>query len=304
MIKPYKLYPGDTIGLISPCYTANQPDIERATTAINALGYSVKCADNILKDTYEFSATIQERVDDIHQMFLDDTVKMIIFEGGEVSNELLPYLDYNLIKSHPKIVSSFSDGTSILNAISARADMVTYYGQSPATLFLENTYNHSIFRECFMENSYDYHQSAPWEIVCSGIGTGELIGGYLVNFALMIGTKYLPIHEKKDYILLIEDHEAFNTPSAVSRYVSHIDQSGLLAQTKAILIGNYAPSDKPYPIISDIFRRMGEKYHIPVVRCDDFGHGGNNAVLPIGVTATLNTKTQSLHFEENILKNR
>ncbi len=304
MIKPTHLKPNDIIGLISPCYTANEPDINRTITAAEAFGFQIECSHNILKDTYEFSATIQERVDDIHQMFLNDAVKMILFEGGEVSNELLPYLDYDLIKSHPKIVSSYSDGTSILNAISARAGVVTYYGQAPSSLYLENKYNHEIFRSCFIHNQYTYHKSNPWEIVRPGTGTGELVGGYLVNFALMIGTPYLPIDPKKEYILFLEDHEAFNTPAAVSRYVSHIDQSGLLAQTKAILVGNYAPADKPYPIISDIYRRMGDKYNIPVVRCDDFGHGGNNAVLPIGVRATLDTNNASLTFLENILENR
>ena len=41
------------------------------------------------------------------------------------------------------------------------------------------------------------------------------------------------------------------------------------------------------PVIDDILRRVGERFRIPAVRCEDFGHGVNNAVFPLGVNARL-----------------
>ena len=48
--------------------------------------------------------------------------------GGYTSNELLPYLDYELIAKNPKIICDFSDFTALANAITAQTGLVTYYG--------------------------------------------------------------------------------------------------------------------------------------------------------------------------------
>ena len=43
--------------------------------------------------------------------------------------------------------------------------------------------------------------------------------------------------------------------------------------------------------------RLGEKWHIPVAYSDDFGHGENSAVLPIGVRAVLDTEECTLEYD-------
>ncbi|MDR8413242.1 LD-carboxypeptidase [Nonomuraea sp. 3-1Str] len=52
--------------------------------------------------------------------------------GGYNSNELLPFLDWELIRANPKILCGYSDITAVQNAILARAGLVTYSG--PLTL--------------------------------------------------------------------------------------------------------------------------------------------------------------------------
>lgn len=95
------------------------------------MGFQVKFGKNIYKNTYKYTASIEERVDDLNEMIYDKNVKMIFFGGGYGSVDLLPYIDYNRIKETPKIFLSYSDGTSILNAIYAKTDITTYYGQTP-----------------------------------------------------------------------------------------------------------------------------------------------------------------------------
>ena len=45
-------------------------------------------------------------------------------------------------------------------------------------------------------------------------------------------------------------------------------------------------------------RRFGERYRVPVAYCDDFGHGDNHAVIPIGRTARLDTAGGGLTYIE------
>lgn len=66
-------------------------------------------------------------------MIADDSVQMLLFGGGEVSNELLPYIDYALIREHPKLICSYSDSTTLLNAIHFMCGLPVFYGASVRT---------------------------------------------------------------------------------------------------------------------------------------------------------------------------
>lgn len=74
---------GDTIGIISPSWVANQDDYEKYAKGIESLGFQVKFGRNIYKDTYKYTASVAERVDDLNEMIYDTNVKMVFFgEGG------------------------------------------------------------------------------------------------------------------------------------------------------------------------------------------------------------------------------
>jgi hypothetical protein len=88
---------GDTIGIISPSWVANQNDYEKYAKGINKLGFHVKFGKNIYKDTYKYTASVAERVDDLNQMIYDENVRLVFFGGGYGSVDLLPYIDYNRI---------------------------------------------------------------------------------------------------------------------------------------------------------------------------------------------------------------
>lgn len=73
---------GDTIGIISPSWVANQNDYEKYAKGIERLGFQVKFGKNIYKDTYKYTASVAERVDDLNEMIYDENVRMVFFGGG------------------------------------------------------------------------------------------------------------------------------------------------------------------------------------------------------------------------------
>lgn len=132
-----KLQQGDHIRIVSPSssvariggFDANLP----AKTALENLGFRVSFSKNYLANDMLGSASIDERVADLHDAFADPSVDAILATiGGFNANELLPYLDYQLIANNPKIICGYSDTTAILNAIFAKTGIKTYMGANYA----------------------------------------------------------------------------------------------------------------------------------------------------------------------------
>lgn len=92
---------------------------------------------------------------DFNSMIADDDVRMLLFGGGEVCNEILPYVDYENIVKHPKIICSYSDGTTLLNAIHSKTGLITFYGASPRTYFDLSEYNWQSFEKRLMTTDAD-----------------------------------------------------------------------------------------------------------------------------------------------------
>ena len=81
---------GDTIGIICPSYVADKNDYEKYKSGIEKLGFKVKLGKNIYKDTNRYTASVEERVNDLNEMVYDKNVKMILFDGGCGSVDLMP----------------------------------------------------------------------------------------------------------------------------------------------------------------------------------------------------------------------
>lgn len=128
-----KLTKGSHIRVLSP-----SSSIERlggfeanllAKEVLEKLGFQVSFSKHYLENDILYSASITSRVEDLHEAFADPSVDAILATiGGFNSNELLPYLDYDLISKNPKIICGYSDSTAFLNAIFAKAKIQTYMG--------------------------------------------------------------------------------------------------------------------------------------------------------------------------------
>lgn len=105
----------------------------------------------------------EKRAADINWAFTDGEVKAIMcVKGGEDSNTTLDYIDYEMIKKHPKIICGFSDNTSILNAIHEKTGLVTYHGPTFKSLTSwETGYAYKQFIKTFAENTESLIMGEP-----------------------------------------------------------------------------------------------------------------------------------------------
>ena len=296
MKKPCRLRAGDQIGIVAACYAAEEERSTRAVRVLEAAGFQVKLGENLFRNTWGFAASAEERAADFNAMIRDPGVRMILFGGGEVGNELLPLIDYDALAADPKLLLSYSDGTTILEAVSSRCGICTYYGQSPRSFIQPGDFNRRHFDAAVCSGApYTFPKGSEWVSLCPGSCEGVLTGGYLMNFAAMLGGAWYRMPDEP-CILFLEDMIHLNKPAAVSKWLSHIEQSGLFRQVKGLLWGYY--DDEPQPLVDDILRRVGQRWNIPVVRCEDYGHGLRSGILPIGIRARLDAGAGTLTLLE------
>jgi len=143
MILAERLKKGDMIGVVAPSDPVigkSIEEIKRAKEIIETFGFKVKFSKHLFSNTNGYSASPQEKAQDINEMFLDKEIKMIwCAKGGENSNTTFEFLDYEKIKQNPKIICGYSDITSITNVIHAKTGLVTFNGTNFKTIATDET---------------------------------------------------------------------------------------------------------------------------------------------------------------------
>src|SRR5713101_6896827 len=72
LIKPAVLRAGDTVGLITPSTFVSDPDrLALAARTIEYFGLKMKLGQNVRKRAGYLGGSVQERLDDLHEMFRD-----------------------------------------------------------------------------------------------------------------------------------------------------------------------------------------------------------------------------------------
>lgn len=293
-MRPSKLKKGDTIGVIAPSNYIEKDDLEYINASIalmEASGFKVKFGKYVFEDTLGYGTSPEKRAADINWAFKDDEVKAIMcVKGGEDSNTTLDYIDYEMIKKHPKIICGFSDNTSILNAIHEKTGLVTYHGPTFKSLTSwETSYAYKQFIKTFAENTENLIMGEPedeYTTIQAGQATGELVGGNLSLFTKLVCGKYaVNVHDK---ILFLEELGFEAAPEMVNSNIYYLKQNGVFDRIAGLWIGNYEHPSK-VSIEKIIKNAIGDEYKFPIIKSDNFGHIDKKIIIPIGTKAEINT---------------
>lgn len=291
---PSKLKKGDTIGVIAPSNYIEKDDLEYINASIalmEASGFKVKFGKYVFEDTLGYGTSPEKRATDINWAFKDDEVKAIMcVKGGEDSNTTLDYIDYEMIKKHPKIICGFSDNTSILNAIHEKTGLVTYHGPTFKSLTSwETGYAYKQFIKTFAENTESLIMGEPedeYTTIQAGQTTGELVGGNLSLFTKLVCGKYAV--NLQDKILFLEELGFEAAPEMVNSNIYYLKQNGVFDRIAGLWIGNYEHPSK-VSIEKIIKNAIGDEYKFPIIKSDNFGHIDKKIIIPIGTKAEINT---------------
>ena len=291
---PTKLKKGDTIGVIAPSNYIEKDDLEYINASIalmEASGFKVKFGKYVFENTLGYGTSPEKRAADINWAFKDDEVKAIMcVKGGEDSNTTLDYIDYEMIKNHPKIICGFSDNTSIINVIHEKTGLVTYHGPTFKSLTSwETGYAYKQFIKTFVENTESLIMGEPedeYTTKQAGLATGELVGGNLSLFTKLVCGKYAV--NLQDKILFLEELGFEAAPEMVNSNIYYLKQNGVFDKIAGLWIGNYEHPSK-ISLEKIIKNAIGDEYKFPIIKSDNFGHIDKKIIIPIGTKAEINT---------------
>lgn len=304
---PKKLSPGDEIRVIAPSTSFHIIASSIRETALHNLStlnlqvtYSKNC-----EESDEFnSSSAASRIADIHDAFADPRVKGILSAiGGYNSNQLLRYLDYDLIEAHPKILCGFSDITALGTAIYTKTSMATYSGPHFSTFGMEKGLDYTLeyFKKCLMNTApFALEPSRDWSddgwyrdqrnrsfipnngfrVVNEGQAEGKLLGGNLCTLNLLQGTEYMPALANS--ILMVEDDDE-SKPLTFDRDLQSLIHQPGFEGVKGLVIGRFQRKSEMEPEkLVKIIKSKEELTNIPVVVNADFGHTTPQFTFPIG----------------------
>ena len=294
-ILPKALKVGDTIGVVAPSnpiIDENIEEMERARKIIEEKGFKVKYSKNLFSNTNGYSASAKEKAEDINSMFEYKEVKMIwCAKGGENSNSVFDYLDYEMIKKNPKIICGFSDITSITNIISAKTGLVTFSGTNFKTIAKDETdYSLKQILNRFVDNKLELGEKEDkYVTIHEGTGEGELIGGNLSLTRGLVEGKYKIDFEDK--ILFLEELGFETGPALASNYLYYMKQNGVFDKIKGLWIGNYEHESNISleKIVLDV---LDNEYDFPIIKSNNFGHIDTKTVIPIGTKVKIDTSKE------------
>ncbi|KAG8622954.1 hypothetical protein KVT40_007930 [Elsinoe batatas] len=325
-IKLKPLTPGGTIAFLSPSSRLNKlfgHRIERAKAFFERKGFHVKIIWQDSLSTVHHEAVLQ-RCEELHAAFLDQEISAIVCTiGGHSCNELLECIDYDVIRTHPKIFCGFSDITLLHQALFMQAGLHTFYGPAVIPNFGEHPEPIPFTLEGFhsalrgftgpVSRSLGWSQewldwsnpiadqqerslvpSPPWKWLRAGHTQGKLLGGCLPSLNQLVGSKYCP--DYTDCVLLLETPEADHRPDApmslamVRKSLTDLRNARILSVIAGLVVGRPFMYDAK---MRDDFHRVvldacrGASY--PILVDIDIGHTHPAMTLPLGSTVALDT---------------
>ncbi len=327
-IIPEKLCVGDEVRVIAPSRNMNilnGETIDIAISSLESLGLKVTFGEHVgecFDEDYNTSS-IESRVEDLMDAFKDPNVKGILTViGGFNVNQILDYIDYDVIKNNPKILCGYSDITALLESITAMTGLVTYYGPHFSTfgIKLENDFTIDYFNKMlFSSEVVNVISSKKWSndlwfidqdkrefidnegmiVINEGTGSGTILGGNLCTLNLLQGSKYFPKIDE-DIILFIEDDGGTGENFLLEfdrNFQSLIHAIGV-DKIKGIVVGRAELVTKmTVDKWIKIFRNK-KLENIPIIINADFGHTNPMITIPLGGIARIGTKNKIIEIKD------
>ena len=340
MRKPEKLHRGDQIAIVSLSWggLGDERLIHRYHIAKERLerdfGLEVVTMPHALAGSKFVYEHPELRAKDLMETFLDPSIRGIFSAiGGDDSVRILPYIDYEVIKDHPKIFMGYSD-TTVSHFIMNKAGVVSYYGPSIMAEFGEYVkmfdYTADAVQKILFEDSRDYpvvssdiwsKETLAWKeenmhtlrktvpethhyevLSGSGIIKGQLLGGCIDVFPMIVGTPVWPSAEEwKGKILLLETSEDKPGPDYVKFILRNLGAQGILQNIHGIVVGK--PKDEQfYEEYKEVYRKVLQEFHcerLPILYNVNIGHASPIGILPLGIEYEINLDQKTIRFAES-----
>lgn len=328
-----------TIGIISPSFGGIgqfEHRLKNAKLYFSKKNIKLKLASNAHLSNSYVSSTIENRVNDIHEMFLDKEVNSIICStGGNHSNQLLKYIDYDIIKNNPKNFIGYSDITVLHYAFLKKANLKTYYGPCLIPEFGEypkpfkytsEYFFDSIFSDSIIDvkaSKYYTDEFLDWnkkkDIIRPRIRTksnghywlkeghikAPIIGGCLGSLNHLFGTEYWINPEGNIFFIDIPEEKpgiGMNL-SDIDSLLTDFYNVGIFDSIKGLIIGRPYRLEKNENDIKELFLKFTSKYDYPILFNANLGHTDPKLTIKYKSIVLLNSKKDTFEINQTMFNN-
>lgn len=316
IIKPKSLQKGDRVAIIAPSSATDLKSVKNAEIRIRAMGLEPVMYPTCFTRYGHLSATDRERAKDINDAFSDKSINGIIcLRGGYGTPRILEMLDYEMIKSNPKVFVGYSDITGLHMAFNKICRMVTYHGPMATSGFGKVENEHVKFEEysyeslrknIFTKDAVGLFNNPPNEELYSLVGgkaKGEIIGGNLSLLTSTLGSPYEL--DVKGKILFIEDVD--EPVYRIDRMLTSLALAGKFNDCAGIILGTWINCEretKSYEEgldlpLEEVFNNTLVKYNKPLIINFRAGHNYPQPTIAFGTFVEMDADKKEIIFTES-----
>lgn len=237
----------------------------------------------IYKQKYSRAASAKLRGEILMDFYKDEEIKAIFdISGGDLTNEILSYLDFEVIKANYKPFFGYSDLSTILNALVAKTEQKAYLYQ--ILNIVDDEKRRSDFEKTLLFGKQSLTE-VSWQFLQKGKIKGTVVGGNIRCFLKLAGTKYFP---KLDNKVLFLEGMSTSIEGLITAF-AQLDQLGAFEKISALLLGTFTKIEQDYNE-KDIFEIVESfvSKEIPVAKTAEIGHARNSKMLVLGEKIEIN----------------
>jgi muramoyltetrapeptide carboxypeptidase len=282
---------------------------KRGVKRLTSQGHQIEIDKDALTSHERFAGDDATRLRAIARAACSGADLTLITRGGYGLTRLLPQINYKQIAKSIENGThwmGYSDFTAFQAALFAKMGTATISGASLIADFGVDTSKgevDDITEACFNDVLLGQNEGAGWvmpkrtqtdralckqyamkplSIKASSKNSAVLWGGNLSVLTSLIGTPYMP--QVKGGVLWFED--TGETPFRIERMLTTWLHAGILAQQKAIVLGQFTesklyPHDKGFSMAT-VTAWLRSQLKIPVLTRLPFGHVPTKVMLPFG----------------------
>ena len=272
------------------------PALKLARQRLKALGFEVSLDASVRARHQRFAGDDEARLATLHRVAGAAPSVAMASRGGYGMTRLLDAIDWPLIARAVERGTrwvGYSDLTALQLGLLAHTGATSWHGPMAADDFGRTDElggEDEVTRDCFAEAMSGELEAVGFRTETGFDGLqarGTLWGGNLSMLMSLLGTRHWP--KVRGGILFLED--VGEHPYRVERALLQLHQAGVLAQQKAVLLGQFtgwkaSPLDRGYTLKQTV-AHVRAQTTVPLITGLPFGHVPTKVSLPIGARVQL-----------------
>lgn len=222
-----------TVGVVMPASIQPKVRFDAGVEALKAAGLRIKLAKRL---NFKTQASAADRAADFEEMWMDPEVDLVICaRGGSGSENILPLLDWNRLRTRDQRVLGFSNITMILNAMAKEKAGHPFSGSSISHLLYAKGDTFEWLKRAI---AGDPQPQAKLRAIRPGAFSGLPCGGHIALVRLGIKTNWAC--DAAGRVVFLERNNSASAKK-IAEELDEIAASGWLKDCAGVIFGDVTP---------------------------------------------------------------